>query len=521
MFSVRPHTKEWYQERVNAIPDDQIDTFMERWARRRQRSAHRDTAIHLDASAKPISRDLFWEDEAWSAFTVCETGGEYPGLPLAYHFYYAGTPDKWAAMTSQSVFEDMGLKPKCIIGGTSPLKPEFFAGAELIPMPWLLKLNDTFLAYENMLARHEEELFQGHGTPITAREPMVAVREEDVLLFGPDTLDPDRRACVALYCIPGEAKKGRAFMQECLDKAYPEACAMLDKIQNAGEKDTLPIPDPARGPNQAEDEDEITAEEQARKALYRAVCKAGGQFYVPEPHAWQCFQMEYHPEEGRYHLVIDEDEVRYLRSRGNYIAMASSEPMDLQAISDDYPLSIYLRDFLFTPAFSAMHAQLNSPPPEFDDISNWFFTAYISDIVRALLMPAYRAFEAEKDGEIRAKELEEYTEEERKEKEKDFEVQIGIGDMLHWLDDVKFSYFSGKDIDPFLAYDGNTAGVRGAVLKAVGVPAASAPLFLDLVNAGEDPQTLRRLRQMKRTIPKKRGRPAGSRNKPKPDADKD
>ncbi len=520
VFSVRPHTKEWYQERVNAIEDDQIDAFMQRWARRRQRSAHRDTTIHLDASAKPVSRDLFWEDEAWSALIVCETGGAYPCLPLAYEFFYEGTPDRGAALIAQGSFEDMGLKPKCFIGGTSPLKSEFFAAAEIIHMPWLLNMKNTFLAYEDMLARHEEDLFQGHGTPITAREPMVAVREEDVLLFGPDTLDPDRRGCVALYCIPREAKKGREFMQQCLDQAYPEACAMLDKIQNSSEKDTLPIPDPARDPKQAEDEDEITAEVQALRVLYRAVCKAGGQFYSPEPHAWQCFQMEYHPEEGRYHLVINQDEVRYLRSRGNYIAMASSEPMDLQAISDDYPLSIYLTDNLFTTAFSAMHAQLNSPPPDFDDISNWFFTAFLSDIVRALLLPAYRAFEAEKDGEIRAKELEDYPEEKREEKAKDFEVQICIDDMLQWLDDVKFSYFTGKDRDPFLAYNGNTAGVRGAVLQAVGVPTSSPPLFLDLVNAGEDPHAIKILRQMKRTIPKKRGRPAGSKNRPKPDAGK-
>ena len=509
VFSIRPHSVEWYEDRVAAITDEQIEAFMERWSALR-RNAHRDTAIHYDASTRYIGSDY------WSALTVCETGGDYPGLPLAYHLSRDSDPVPTDYRKVKDFFQGLGLQPKRVIGGTSPLTDVFFPLCEAMQLPWLHEMDNGTLAYKTVMERYEEELRQGHGTPITAREPMVAVREEDVLLFGPDTIEPDRRGVVSLYCVPDAALKSHAYMTEKMDKAYSEACRVLDKLQKSKQKRKLPIPDPAEenAKNSGdEDEPQRTAEQRARDVLYGAVCEAGGLFYDPDTYCWNCFELVYHPEEKRYHCVINEDRYRYYRCRGCYFTMASSEPMDLQAISDDYPLSYFLGGDLFEVPFSAMHEQLNCEGPDITEYSNWFFAAFLSDIVRALLLPAFRQFEAEKDGEIRAQELEDYTEEELEEKAEEGDepvITVAIGKMLQWLDDVQFARFT---LDGDLRYDGHTAGVRGAVLKAAGVPLTSLPLFSDLVNIAEDPVEVRRLRRMKRTFPKKRRGPAGSPNK--------
>ncbi len=515
LFSIRPHSEDWYKQRVAAITEEQIKTFMQHWAALR-RKAHKDTAIHFDASNGPISSH--YPSDVWSALTVCETGGEYPGLPLAYYLYSDSDPVPTDYRKVKDFFQGLGLQPKRVIGGMSPLTDVFFPMCEAMQLPWLHEMDPFNLATKTMLERYEEELIQGHGTPITARDPMVAVREEDVLLFGPDTIDPDRRGFVSLFCVPNAALKSRAYMKEKMDKAYPEACGVLDKLQKSKQKRKLPIPDPAEDKPKDGDDDEVppqrTAEQQARDVLYGAVCEAGGLFYDPDVYCWNCFKLEYHPEEKRYHCVIDEDLYRYYRTRGCYFTLASSEPLDLQTISDDYPLAYYLGDNMFEIPFSAVHDQLNDEGPDISAFSNWFFAAFISDIVRVLLLPAYRVFAAEKDGEIRAKDLEDYAkgefEEEFEEQEEDLVIDISVGKMLRWLDDVQFSRFT---LEGNLKYDGNTTGVRGRVLKAAGVPLTSLPLFADLVNAAEDPVELRRLRRMKRTMPKKRR--AGSPNKPK------
>ena len=129
-------------------------------------------------------------------------------------------------------------------------------------------------------------------------------------------------------------------------------------------------------------------------------------------------------------------------------------------------------------------------------------------------MPSFRQFEAAKDGEVRDVELRDFSEEDKKDWHK---VMVSIGRMIRWLDTVQFRRF---DVDGELAYYGYTRGVREDVLEAAGIQVDILPRFRDLVVAAEDPYELKELRQQKRTIPNKRGRPKGSKNKPKQDTGK-
>ena len=504
------------------ITEERIQEFMRRWTALRQKTDPRDTAIHLNATGAGWIQRFggYSEPEKHGIVAVCETGGEYPGLPLAYHLYSGYHLELSDAQEAADLFQELGLKPKRIITEAPLLRPEFLTICETLQLPWLVLLQDDFLAHETMLKRYEEALYQGHGTPITARDPMVAVAEDNVLLFGPGTPEPDRRGFVGLYCISYPAIEEREYMKEKLDKTYQEASTALDQLQNGDGENPLPIPQPAEGGAKpcvkAEDEDEDdedeTPEKQALSALYDAVRSAGGLFYSPNQYAWDCLKLEYHPEEGRYRLVIDEEMHQYYRCRGCYFTVASSEPMDLQTISDDFPLSLHLGDSDLNPAFSAIHLQLNSETD--GSFDTWLFLAYIADIVRALLMPSFRQFEAAKDGEVRDVELRDFSEEDKKDWHK---VMVSIGRMIRWLDTVQFRRF---DVDGELAYYGYTRGVREDVLEAAGIQVDILPRFRDLVVAAEDPYELKELRQQKRTIPNKRGRPKGSKNKPKQDTGK-
>ena len=91
--------------------------------------------------------------------------------------------------------------------------------------------------------------------------------------------------------------------------------------------------------------------------------------------------------------------------------------------------------------------------------------------------------------------------------------------MLSWLRDIRFVRSTASADD--MAIYGSTQGVRGAVLEASGIRPAVLPEFHTLAEAAEDPGAVRDLRQQKRTIPNKRGRPKGSKNKPKQDTGKD
>ena len=502
------------KERDAGITEEKTRDFMRRWIALRKRANPGDAVIHVQRTTAIDGRNPYDEIDKWCLMAACETGGEYPGLPLAYDLFFHERPETADAQQALKFFHSLGLHPKRITAGSHLLDTAFFSMCDAVQMPWLIQMQYAYLGQETMVKRHEEELIQGHGTPITASEPMTAVCEDDVTLFSPSSALADRTGRVGIYCRTESARMSRDYLNEQLPKTFQEAYAVLEQIQSGNSEEKLTLPSTVSiNPNSGSKETPVqAAENRALTELYFAVCKAGGQFYHPDSDVWDCLKLEYLPDGDRYRLYIDEGEVQRLRCRGNYIGLASSEPMELQAMYDDFPLSYNLDD----DTFSAMHAQLNTEQPGSWHFSTQFFVAFLSDIVRALLLPSYRQFAAEKDGEIRAKEREKHTEEELKKEEPD--VSVSIRKMIRWLDDLQFYHPYTEAAD--FTFRGSTEGVRGAVLQAAGIRPDLLPRFASLVNPSEDPNELKNLRQMMRTIPNKRGRPKGSKDKPKQDTGK-
>ncbi len=568
MFSVRVHTDKWYENQLDSsITDAKIKAFQQRWTKLRQDAGPRDTAIHITARGADW---MFRESGVpqLGVMAVCETGGDYPGLPLAYRLYRGFYPSETALQAGLDLFRDLGLAPKRIIASRPFCRIRFLDLCDKLHLPWLVMLQPYYVAHETMLDRHETELIQGQGTPITAREPLIAAGEDNIPLFDPDSADPDRTGFVALYCIPKDAQERSDYFNKKLEKTLQEACSMLEKIQNSGAKDRLPIPSPSGDTEEddaleedlpeededASDEEDLfdededdefededdedngenpslyngkeyidhtdydSAEVKAHSILKSAVSDAGGLFYSPDKGSWNSVKLVYHPEEGRYQCAIDEDEAQYYRCLDAFIGLASSEPMDLQEMADAFPMAYLLGESDFNPTFSAMHTQLNNKVPGFLGVSPWFFVAFIADIVRALLMPSFKQFEAAKDGEIREEERRTYYDEDLDGREPT--VRISIRKMISWLQEILLIRFSANS--DFFVYNNTARGVRKAVLEAAGVQEGSLQMLEPMLEDGEYPDKLRELRKQKRTIPapyvpKRRGRSKGSKDGPNAD----
>ncbi len=564
VFSVRAHTPQWYQQQVEyGISEKKIQAFLRRWTQLRQQTAPGDTAIHIGATGADWSYGSAWLLQM-GVLAACETGGDCPGMPLAYHLYHGFYPNQAAAQTALDLFRDLGLAPRRLIGTKPFCRIRILNLCDALHLPWLIELQSYYLGHETMLDRHEADLIQGRGTQIAAKEPLVAAGEDGIPLFDPCSTDPDRKGFVGFYCISRDSEKYRPRFDKKLEKTYREACAVLEQIQSGGTKYQLPIPTPPQDGNAARKQKPIAAIEvddaqddhngagneyidhtdydspeiKAHSILKGAVNEAGGPFYSVDRGVWNSLRLDYLPEEGRYRCVIDEDEAQYYRCLDSFIGLASSEPMDLQEMSDAVPLSYYLGTDPQDRTFSAMHAQLNNEAE--GSFSAWFFVAYLSDIVRALLLPSFQRFQADPEGEIREEALRDFAEaeleeelemqeeqddqdeqEEQEEREKrEPRVHISIQKMISWLDSVTYTHLgtTSNILVPVQSH----LGVRGDVLEAAGFPLDSLSCLYSLVNGAEDPSKLRALRLQRRTIPvpyvpKRRGRPKGSKNQPKPD----
>lgn len=413
-FSLEPLSKSWYSKTFQnyvidykpevMFGDHSVREFMIEWVSLRK-SGLMDSYLSLDGSNFDCQSVVNIEAEPGHAKThkkinivgvmvAVEASGDGKGMPLAYVIDPGSRPDLITAQELLSFFTGMGLDIKGLIADRGFPYEDVLALCDELKIPYLMMAKSNSNAFASMFERYGKELFWNEDYWMRGTNSEYGISDFPIKYYSEKNRNQDRDVCAGLFFRGSKASINRVNDKKDLNVELRRVDRLLTDFNKSGKiEEALQKANETQdsdNQNNGELEEETKTMSDEEKIL--AALQASKIFVISEFE--NVIDIKIDSDVAKAYTDINHDTLSKKYEDMGYACMISPVPMTAQEMTDVYRL----RD-VSEKVFCSMKTELGfttSRTSGDNAFHGKFFVCFIADIIRSEIVRVFQRYEEKK-----------------------------------------------------------------------------------------------------------------------------